>query len=96
MKKQLTFAPRAEAGLDAILEFIARDKPHAAPTFVKKLRDKCFFLAANPELGQLRPDLAENLRCSSVGNYVIFYRCIRDQVGIIRVVSGFQNLELLF
>jgi toxin ParE1/3/4 len=96
MKNRLTFAPLAEADLDQILEFIARDKPLAAVTFVEKLREKCFLLAANPELGELRPDLAVNLRAFSVGNYVIFYRSMQNEVEIIRVVSGFQNLEILF
>ena len=65
MKNQLIFSPRAEADLEEILEFIAKDKPAAAVSFVEKLREKCFVLAANPEIGELRPDLAENLRCFS-------------------------------
>ena len=65
MKKQLIFSPHAEADLNAILEYIAKDKPIAAVSFVEKLREKCFVLAANPELGELRPDLAEKLRCFS-------------------------------
>ncbi|MGA2061894.1 MAG: type II toxin-antitoxin system RelE/ParE family toxin [Thermoguttaceae bacterium] len=96
MKKQLFFSPHAEADLDAILEFIAKDKPVAAASFVEKLREKCFMLAANPELGELRPDLAENLRCFSFRNYVIFYRSVQNGVEIIRVASGFQNIEMLF
>jgi toxin ParE1/3/4 len=96
MKNQLTFAPSAEADLDAILEFIAHDKPLAAISFVEKLREKCLLLATNPELGELRLDLADNLRAFSVGNYVIFYRTLQNGAEIIRVVSGFQNLEMLF
>lgn len=96
MKNRLTFAPRAESDLDKILEFIARDKPRAAIVFVEMLREKCFLLAANPELGELRPDLAKHLRAFSVGNYVIFYRATQNGVEIVRVVSGFQNLEMLF
>ncbi len=96
MKKKLTFSPRAEADLNEILEFIAKDKPIAAVSFVEKLREKCFLLASNPDLGELRTDLAENLRCFSFRNYVIFYRPTQNGVEIIRVASGFQNIELLF
>ena len=96
MKKQLTFSPRAEADLAEILEFIAKDKPVAAVSFVQTLREKCFVLAANPELGELRADLAENLRCFSFRNYVIFYRPMQSGVEIIRVASGFRNIEILF
>jgi toxin ParE1/3/4 len=60
------------------------------------MREKCFVLAANPDLGELRPDLAKNLRCFSFGNYVIFYRPMQNGVEIIRVASGFQNIEILF
>jgi len=96
MKSQLIFSPHAEADLEAILEYIAKDKPIAAISFVEKLREKCFVLAANPELGELRPDLAENLRCFSFRNYVNFHRTMQNGVEIIRVASGFQNLEMLF
>jgi toxin ParE1/3/4 len=96
MKNRLTYAPCAETDLDGILEFIAHDKPLAAMSFVEKLREKRYLLAANPELGELRQDLAENLRAFSIGNYVIFYRPIQNGVEIVRMVSGFQNLEMLF
>jgi toxin ParE1/3/4 len=96
MKKKLIFSPRAEADLIDILEFIAKDKPFAAVAFVEKLQEKCFLLASNPDLGELRSDLAENLRCFSFKNYVIFYRSTQNDVEIIRVASGFQNIELLF
>ena len=54
MKNQLLFSPLKEGDLDEILEYIAKDKPVAAFSFVEKLREKCFVLAANPEIGELR------------------------------------------
>ncbi len=49
------FAPLAEADLDALLDFIARDKARAAVSFVSKLPETCYLLGANPEMGQRRP-----------------------------------------
>ena len=96
MKTLPNFSSRSLTDLNEILEYIARDKPLAGVAFVQKLRDKCALLAENPELGELRADLAENLRAFSVGNYVIFYRIAPKGVEIVRVVSGHRNLEQMF
>ena len=53
-------------------------------------------LTANPDLGEVRSDLAENLRSFSFGNYVIFYRHMAGGIEIIRVVSGYRDLGTLF
>jgi toxin ParE1/3/4 len=96
MKNLPNFSRLALADLHEILEYIARGKPLAGVAFVQKLRDKCSLLAENPELGEFRSELAENLRAFSVGNYVIFYRIVPNGVEIVRVVSGYRDLERLF
>jgi toxin ParE1/3/4 len=94
---RVVFSPLAEADLDAILDYIARDKPQAAVDFVARLREKCYLLAAHPEMGQRRPEFRTGeYRVFSVGNYVIFYRPAGGGIEIARVVSGFRDLEALF
>jgi len=51
---RVIFAPLAEADLDEILDYIARDKPRAAVNFVARLRETCYMLGANPEMGERR------------------------------------------
>jgi toxin ParE1/3/4 len=53
-------------------------------------------LAANHELEQLRGELGFDIRLFSVGNYAIIYRPYAQGVEIVRVLSGFRDLDVLF
>jgi toxin ParE1/3/4 len=53
-------------------------------------------LAANPQLGPARPDIAPDCRYSPVGRYLILYRLIPDGIEVVRVVQGARRLEDLF
>jgi toxin ParE1/3/4 len=93
---KLVVSPLAEADLNEILEFIARDKPDAAVQWVQKIRETCEFLAKNPEIGEQRPELRKGqFRSSLVGAYIIFYRPIRDGVEIARIVRGERDIRNL-
>lgn len=89
------FSPSARQDLFEILERIARDKPGAAVQFVERLEEECRLLAANPSVGTSRDDLLPNLRCWSVGNYVICFRQADDGVEIVRVLHGARDLAAL-
>ena len=71
------FSPMAVDDIEAILQYIARDKPAAAASFVETLKDKCNTLARFPLLGASRDHLAEGLRVFPVRSYVIYYRVRR-------------------
>lgn len=81
--------------LDGILDYIARDNPTAAVSFVEILREKCNTLARFPLLGASREQLVEGLRVFSVGNYVIYYRPEGDTVRIERVLHGARDADSL-
>ena len=51
----------------------------------------CYRLAASPQIGTLRGDLAPNLRCFSVGMYVIYFRPIEGEIEIVRVLYGARD-----
>ncbi len=93
---QARFSCLAEADLNEIFTYIARDKPRAAANFVKKIRDTCRLLAANPEMGQRSRALGSGeRRFFSVGTYLILYRRTSEGIEVARVVSGYRNLESL-
>ena len=93
---RLIISPLADADLNEILEFIARDKPEAAVRWVHKIREACEFLAQNPEAGARRPEFKSGeFRNHLVGNYVIFYRPIPGGVEIARVVRGERDVRNL-
>lgn len=47
-------------------------------------------------MGRRRDELARNVRSFPINDYLIFYRPIEEGVEILRVVSGYQDLEGLF
>lgn len=47
-------------------------------------------------MGRRRDELLPSLRSFPVEDYLIFYRSIEDGIDILRVVSGYRDLEALF
>lgn len=86
------FSRRAEADLEEITAYIARDNPARAVTYVRELRDHCRGLVAFPEARPLRPELGEGIRLSVFGNYVVLYVVHADLLEIRRVVHGARDL----
>jgi toxin ParE1/3/4 len=83
---------RAEDDLIDIWLNIARDNEAAADSLLDRIDLVCRSLAAFPELGQARPDLAPELRYMVVGRYLILYRVIAEGVEIVRIVHGARHL----
>jgi toxin ParE1/3/4 len=93
---RLFFAPAAQEDLQALVEFIARDKPQAARRWPARLRERCRLLAKNPGTGERRPEfLSGECRSFSFGNYVIFLRPVPRGIEIVRVVRAERDLRSL-
>lgn len=86
------FSRRAEADLDEITAYIARDNPARAVRFVGELREHYRGLVAFPEARRLHPELGEGVRLSVFGNYVVLYVVHPDLLEIRRVVHGARDL----
>ncbi len=84
--KNLVISEKAYDDLLGILRYIARHKPQAAIAFVDKLEEQCKFLAACPESGTNRNDLASDLRVFTYRGYGIYFRNLSDRVRIERVL----------
>jgi len=67
---------QAEEDLIVVWLYIAQDNPPAADHLLDTFEEKGRLLAENPELGQARPDIAEDLRYLPVGRYLMLYRII--------------------
>ena len=87
---------QAEADLIDLWLYIAQDNPSAADRLLDEIENKCSLLAANPQLGPARPDIAADCRYSPVGRYLILYRLIPEGIEVVRVVQGSRRLEDLF
>jgi toxin ParE1/3/4 len=93
---KIVVSPAAESDLNDILDYIARDKPDAAVRWVARIRNTFESIATNPEIGERRPEFKSGeFRSSLVGNYVIFYRPIREGIEVARVVRGERDIRSL-
>lgn len=57
---------------------------------------KCKNLVKFPNIGRSYADIEPSLRGVPLEGYIILYRVIEDGVEIVRVVSGYRDLESLF
>ena len=87
---------RAEGDLFEIWHYIAEDSLRSADRLLDKIAQTCMTLAENPSAGRSRDELADALRSLPVGNYVIFYRPIKDGIVVIRVLHGARDLPRQF
>ncbi|CAN7703961.1 type II toxin-antitoxin system RelE/ParE family toxin [Variovorax paradoxus] len=94
MKVRLSAEARQD--LVAIADYIARDNPARALSFVQELTDKCASLATMPLSYPIVPRYeARGLRRRVHGNYQIFYRVTDDLVLVVRVLHGARDYEAL-
>ncbi|MBL8809810.1 MAG: type II toxin-antitoxin system RelE/ParE family toxin [Planctomycetaceae bacterium] len=92
---RLLITESAQADLDQIWLFIARDNPIAADQFVERLISRCHSYANQPLLGERRPELGPDIRCFSAGSYVVFYLPMADGVQLARVIHGARDVHEL-
>lgn len=95
--RRLIFSPVAVADLDEIADYIARDNPIRAVSFVAELETRCRGIAEAPELYPLRPDLALGIRMAAHGRYLLLYRDLMAEniVRIERVLHSARNIPRL-
>ena len=93
---QLQLSRFIEGDLDGIADYIAQDNPNRAVTFIQEIRTKFRDIQRNPLVYQLRPDIGEEARMSTIGNYAILFRVVGELVRIERVVYGARDLPGIF
>jgi toxin ParE1/3/4 len=93
---QVTISPLAELDLEAIADYIAADNPVRAVGFVRELRAQCQRIAVNPPGFRQRPELGDDIRSCTHGNYVIFFAEEPGCVTIIRILHGARDIPVVF
>lgn len=87
--------PAAELELEEIGDYIARDNPGRALTFVRELRERCMSLAEMPLAFPLVPRYEDRgVRHRVHGNYQIFYRVVgqpAERIDVIHVLHSARN-----
>ncbi len=95
--RRLLLSPLAAADLEEIADYIARDNPVRAASFVAELEATCHAVAAAPERYPARADLLEGLRMAVHGRYLVFFRDLPAEatVRVERVLHSARNLSRL-
>ncbi len=86
---------QAQRDLVDLWLYIANDNPAAADKFLDQIETICKLLSASPLLGRSREELGRSLRSFPVGDYLIFYRPKRMGIVLVRVLSGYRDLDKL-
>jgi len=89
---RIRYSRYIETDLDEIAEYIARDNPVRALSFVQELRAEMSRIARNPRGYRVRPELGPGIRAAAKGKYLILFRIDENIVLIRRVVHGARNL----
>ena len=94
--KSLRITLPASQDLDAIADYFLAQSLDAGDRFVETFNQKCTQLAQYPYIGKSYAYLRPGLRGLLLMNHIIFYRVMNDDVEILRVVSGYRNLQDVF
>jgi toxin ParE1/3/4 len=95
---ELHLSPEAEAELDDIWSYIARESGSIdiATRAVESITESFWLLARYPYLGRRRDeDLRPGLRSLAAGDYVVIYRIVNNVVLILHVMHGSRDIAAL-
>jgi toxin ParE1/3/4 len=95
MKRHIISQP-AIKDLEQIIDYFSNRNIEAGERFINEFEKKCKNLANFPNMGRSYDDVKPSLRGLPLAGYIIFYRIVNDGIEIIRVVSGYRDLESLF
>lgn len=91
---KLRISRRADADLESIWQFIARDSADAADRVEAGLHDAMHTLALFPGMGHVRPDVSDPAyRFWTVTPYVIAYRLEEGALVVVRVLHGSRDFR---
>mgnify|MGYP003605211864 CR=1 len=89
---RLVITPLAEQDIESIGDYIARDNPRRALSFIRELRSQCQRISKTPQGYRLRDELGDGIRSCAYGNYVIFFEIETDALRIVRILHGARDI----
>jgi toxin ParE1/3/4 len=89
-------ALEASQDLNAISDYFVSRNIDAGERLLQEFNQKCVKLLQFPNMGKSYAAIRPWLRGIPLDGYIIFYEVGEDEITILRVVNGRQNLETLF
>ncbi|NET52532.1 MAG: type II toxin-antitoxin system RelE/ParE family toxin [Merismopedia sp. SIO2A8] len=89
-------SPDASHDLDEIFDYLVSNNIEAGERFVISFEQKCAKQLQFPKIGRSYQELETSLRGVPLAHYIILYRLRDENIEIVRVVSGYRDLDNLF
>lgn len=93
--KPVVFTPQARRDLAEIADYIARDNPRRAVSFIEELEQRCIALAKAPQAPRRFPQLGADAHILPYRNYIVIYRDLATEVSITRIIHGARDIMAL-
>ncbi len=94
---RIVFSPEALDDLASIAEWIARDNPVRADSFVDEIEDRCRSLASFSERFPVAGIVGDrSIRKLTHAGYLIFYDVDDEVIDILRIVHGSRDWVSFF
>ncbi len=94
--KQHIISPEANQDLEEIIDYFTSRNLDAGERFVDEFNKKCIYLANFPNMGRSYTEIKDYLRGVPLDGYIMLYRVTGSGIEILRIVSGYRDLESLF
>lgn len=100
--RQLTLRPKAQADIEAIIDYLLVERPPSAKGFVNILQNTFDLLAENPKIGATRQYSQKALSgmrmfpIKQFSAYLIFYLHDDQTLDVVRVLHGSKEISALF
>ncbi|MDB9309984.1 type II toxin-antitoxin system RelE/ParE family toxin [Aphanizomenon sp. CS-733/32] len=86
----------ASQDIENILDYFLQRNIDAGEKFVKDFNNKCLNIVKFPKIGRSYSHIDAASRGIPIDGYIIFYRLLENSIVIVRVVSGYRDIESLF
>lgn len=90
------FSEDAIRDINEICDYIAQNNPSSASNLFDAIRQKCKLVANFPNMGKRYDKIRPNLKGFLVRDYIIFYYAHDEGIVIVRIVSGYRDLDALW
>jgi toxin ParE1/3/4 len=92
---QVRFTRRARQDLLDIWLYIAPQNPVAADRVFDRIEESCQLLREHPQLGPVRPEIADDARALVIERWLALYRLKEHGVQVVRIIDGSRELTKL-
>ena len=97
MARNVKWTPSAWQDLEQIADYIGRDSPFYAASFVRDIRSAAQSLQIFPEAGSIVPEVEQPaIREVFVKKYRLIYRVATDAIYILAIVHGARDFGKLW